>query len=88
MLGCEPSFENVLCLEILQASLPVVDNNRNVVMALSDVGEVPENFTRLVLLCIEANDCNQIFVGNVSPRYTRYALLHRSQITIFLQKVC
>ena len=41
----------------LQDLLPVVDDNRNVVVALSVVGEVPENFTRLVLLCIEAKFC-------------------------------
>ena len=56
----------VLC--DLQAPLLVVDDNQKVVGALSVVGEVPENFTRLVLLCIEANDCNQIFVGNISRR--------------------
>ena len=70
----------------VQAPLPVVDDNQKVVGALSVVGEVPENFTRLVLLCIEANDCNQIFVGNVSPRSTRYTPLHRSQISIFFAK--
>ncbi len=72
----------------LQAPLPVVDDNQKVVGALSVVGEVPENFTRLVLLCIEANDCNQIFVGNVSPRSTQYTPLHRSQISIFLSRFC
>ena len=36
------------------------------------------NFTRLVLGCIEAECCNQIFVGKLSPRSTQYTSVHRS----------
>ena len=35
------------------------------------------NFTGLVLLCIEAADCNQIFFVNLSPRSTQCTPLHR-----------
>ena len=71
------------------APLPVVDDNQKVVGALSVVGEVPENFTRLVLLCIEANDCNQFFVRRLPPKSTQCTPLHRASIFFFfLHEVC
>ena len=44
---------------------------------------LPENFTGLVLGCIEAKFCKQILVGKVSPRSTQCTPLHRSLISIF-----
>ena len=40
------------------------------------------NFAGLVLGCIEADFCNQIFVGKLSPRSTQYPPLHRSPVPI------
>ena len=46
----------------------------------------PPNFERLVLGCIEADFCNQILVGKLSPRSTRFAFLCTAQIAKFRQK--
>ena len=45
------------------------------------------NFEGLVLGCIEADFCNQILVGKLSPRSTKCTPLHRSRISIFSQNV-
>ena len=41
----------------------------------------PANFTWLVLGCIEADFCNQIFVWKLSPRYTWCTPLYSSPIS-------
>ena len=45
------------------------------------------NFIRLVLGCIEAEFCNQTFVGKLSPRSTQSIPLHRSSISKFQPKI-
>ena len=44
-------------------------------------------FTGLVLRCIEANSCNQMFVGKLSPRSTQCTPLHRSSNSKFQPKI-
>ena len=46
------------------------------------------NFAELVIGCIEADFCNQIFVGTLSPRSTKFTPLHRSPLSIFFPKFC
>ena len=45
------------------------------------------NFTGHVLGYFEADFCNQIFVGKLSPRSTKCTPLHRSPLSIFFQKI-
>ena len=45
------------------------------------------NFAELVLGFIEADFCNQIFVGKLSPRSTQWTPLYISQISIGCQNV-
>ena len=48
--------------------------------------ESPPRFERLVLGCIQADFCNQILVGKLSLRSTRFAFLCTAQIAKFRQK--
>ena len=78
-------FVFVAVLEVLRQEVEI--NSRRAVRHENEPGGSVRgeraNFTRLVLVCIEADLCNQIFVGKLSPRSTQYSPLHRSEITFF-----
>ena len=47
------------------------------------IHEKRANFTGLLLGCIEADFCNQIFFGKLSPRSTQCTMLHSSPVSFF-----
>ena len=72
----------------------ILNTDKNIYPHLTDPQLVPggsvhgerANFAELVLGCIEADFCNQILVGKLSPRSTKCTPLHRSPLSIFFPK--